>query len=164
MRTDDAIKKWCNAGPAHFDVDRFRVGIGDQNNAAPVCVQSRQEVFCSRPGADQFPLAVLQRNDVQIQFASPEVCAVPIQRAAQFFHPGENPLPSGFWNQAVMLGVVIRNEFDPEMVIKPQIEQGAVEIQKYRFDLVPVDHKFSASVSTQQSAESIAASYSSVLT
>ena len=47
-----------------------------------------------------------------------------------------------------MLGVVIWNEFDPEMVIKPQIEQGAVEIQKYRFDLVPVDHKFSGSVST----------------
>ena len=61
-----------------------------------------------------------------------------------------------------MLGVVIRNEFDPEMVIKPQIEQGAVEIQKYRFDLVPVDHKFSASVSTQQLAESKATSYSSV--
>ena len=61
-----------------------------------------------------------------------------------------------------MLGVVIRNEFDPEMVIKPQIEQGAVEIQKYRFDLVPVDHKFSARVPAQQPAESMAASYSSV--
>ena len=61
-----------------------------------------------------------------------------------------------------MLGVVIWNELDPEMVIKPQIEQGTVEVQKYRFDLVPVDHKFSGSVLTPQPAESMAASYSSV--
>ena len=51
-----------------------------------------------------------------------------------------------------MLGVVIWNELDPEMVIKPQIEQGTVEVQKYRFDLVPVDHSVSNSVLTPQPA------------
>ena len=82
MRTDDAVKQRRNPGPAHFDVDRFRVGVSDQNNAAPVGMQGGQKVFGTRPGADQFALGVLERNDVQIQFAAPEVCAVPVERTA----------------------------------------------------------------------------------
>ena len=42
-----------------------------------------------------------------------------------------------------MLRVVLGNKFDPEMVIEAQIKQRTVEIEKYRLNVIPVDHGLS---------------------
>jgi hypothetical protein len=34
----------------------------------------------------------------------------------------------------------LRDKFGPEVVIKMQIQQGAVEIEKYRVNLCPINH------------------------
>ena len=70
----------------------------------------------------------------------PKVYAVPLERPAQGMHPGKKCAACAIQSDSVLVCVLTRDEVGPEVVIKMQIQQSAVQIQEYRVNLRPVNH------------------------
>ena len=82
MGTDNAVKQGGDPGLVHLEVYRLRVSIGDQHDPAWAALQRGKKILGAGAGLDEVPFGSLQGNDVELQFAAPEVCAIPVERAA----------------------------------------------------------------------------------
>ena len=85
----------------------------------------------------------LQLRDVQRQLATPEVDAVPVERALLGDEARRERRAGCLQRQRVTLGVALGHDFQPEIVIEAQVEQRAVHVEQHGVDFVPARHRSS---------------------
>ena len=120
--------------------------------SAPVVHPTPEEVAALRsPGAlqeclhmvmhcDQVVNLLFEVGDVQLEFVAPVLNAIPVHGAFLEPEPGDQLRFGGIDVEVVFFGIAQGHVFAPEVVVKMQVQQGAVHVQEYRVDFVPGDH------------------------
>ena len=142
MGADDPLQVAHQGGLAHLEGDGLLMGVGHQH-APPGAFRQGLEKF-QNPGMDRDQVLdlFLEQGDVQAQFATPMVDAVPLQGALPVPVPGHEFLP-GLRQLQAPGGRESRGDvLPPEAVVKMQIQQGPVHIEEDLVDLAPVDHRW----------------------
>ena len=89
---------------------------------------------------DQVGDLPFQFGDIHCQFRRPIIGAIPLNGILFALKALVEIVSGVFWIVAVLLGIARRQVLHPEVVIKMQVEQGAVHVQQNGVDGAPVDH------------------------
>lgn len=122
--------------------------VGAQDGASPAGTDGLQEGDGVGAWGYAVTYLVLECDDIETEAGRPEVQAVPVQRAlvaSEFVHQ------LGFRVvDAKIPGLCepLRQVFQPEMVVKVEIEQGAVHVEQHGVDAGPVNHGLVAASET----------------
>ena len=106
------------------------MGVGHQNHPLASGAQGVQKFQRVRVHRDQMRDFALEGHDIQRQFPGPVIQAIPGQRAFHRPGTGRHLGASLVERHLVALGVARRHQFPPELVVEPQIQQGAVHVEQ----------------------------------
>lgn len=134
---DQRVKMAGQLGFFHLQRQTVRVGIGDENDALAGVAQRIEKSQDMGMDRDQMGDFTLDRHNVQGQFLTPVIEAIPVERPFNRLGTGFDLSLSLGQRQTMPFGVAPRDQFPPEVVVKSQIQQGAVHIQQHGLNLRP---------------------------
>src|SRR5690625_537265 len=114
--------------------------IGNQDPSFAGLPKGLQKCFSLWSKTNQMRDFTLEHRDIELQRFTPVIQAIPINRPFDTLHVLHELLARLWQLEGVLLGIAQRQVLQPEMIIKIQVEQGAIHIQQYSFDFVPSYH------------------------
>ena len=110
------------------------MGVGDHHHPTTRATHGFQK--CRHVGAhgDQVYDLFLELHNIEREFATPEVEAIPVEGAGVTFVMGGEMRACDLRSKTVKLCIAPRHVLKPEVVVEVQIEQGAVHVEKDGID------------------------------
>lgn len=137
MGADQPLEIGRQRHPLQLQRQRIAMGIGDQDHPLAGLADRLQKGVGVRAQRDQVGRFQFQLAHRQLQLGTPEIQAVPVQRAGVAFEQRLHFQLGHRTADAMQLGVALGQVLQPEVVVVVQVQQGAVHIQQYGIDVVP---------------------------
>ncbi len=117
------------------------MGVGDENPLGCAFTQVIKKLLGLGSDSDKVLDFSFQTRNIQGQLLGPVVCAVPLDATAFLFEALVQVAQRGVWVNVMMLRVTGWQVMLPEIIIKMQVEKGAVHVQQDGVNGVPVNHR-----------------------
>ncbi|MNF95434.1 hypothetical protein D3C84_781860 [compost metagenome] len=137
MGADQAIEPGRQFDPLHLQRQRVAMSVGDQRHALAGAAQGGEKEVGVRAQCDQVGHLALEVADRQLEFAAPEIRAVPVELAGVLMEQRQQLGIGQCAADTVVLGIALRQVLHPEVIIEVQVEQGAVHVEQHGVDLGP---------------------------
>ena len=112
--------------------------IRQQNRAQSAPPQLTQELFRTQQIAHLLTNFVFQTRDIDVELMRPIIGAVPVERSMDCREARLQGSPRLLQSQTVAPRKALGDEFQPEIIVKLQVEQRAVHVQQHRIDALPI--------------------------